>query len=703
MATQLRTLFLAACTIAALHTSSWAAELSVDTYTLVSTKRLSVTEFEYVYKAKVSNTGPALRSVVGTVVSTNPATTIVEGALSFGDVASNASSTSIDTFTFRQNRSQPFDVAKLVWTVTGTPAAPIASDFTASPPSGNAPLSVTFTPTPTTNAAINRFEWDLDGDAKIDISDTVGRNQTRLYNIPGTYAVSLKITDSQNRTDTRIKNIIVGNAAPLATAQASPSNGQVPLSVNFTVTATDSDGIQTVEWDFDGDGTFERSLTSAGTTNYTYTQVGTFNPKVRVTDRLGAATLVSVPSMQVRAAPIGSPQATLSVSPASGAAPLNASLSATFSDPQRRAAKSFEWDFDGDGTFDANTTLTPNATHSYPSAGTFYPKVRITLTDGTQTQDVKPLTVTSTVKLSLTGDTLDPLANQTIGIKTELSATTRASLRIETAVGTLVRTLLSPTDRPAGTYTDLWDGKNSAGQTVPPGIYKAILVYSKDGAEQRLDLTTTTGGKEYNPPRTPIPNTFEPYNYKPLAIDFTLDKASEVTAFIGSFNVDTRYVTFYTRQVFGKGTQRITWNGENSLGQLISPAAGDSFLFGIFAYTLPDNAIYVRGGVQLDALRPSPPIFNPTALSTGSPPCTLQFNVNLDATAELVIQNTETGAVTQRLQYPNLRAGTNTITWDGKASDGNYAAPGTYRLGLTAIQPSGLRSLTHYVLQRVYY
>ena len=56
-----------------------------------------------------------------------------------------------------------------------------------------------------------------------------------------------------------------------------------------------------------------------------------------------------------------------------------------------------------------------------------------------------------------------------------------------------------------------------------------------------------------------------------------------------------------------------------------------------------------------------------------------------------------------RLQYPNLPAGVNSVLWDGKVSDGRYAAPGTYRLGLTAIQANGFRSLSSYVLQRVFY
>lgn len=683
----------------------WAADLTVGNYSLISTKRVSATEFEYAFKVQVTNTGPGLRNVVGTVVSTNPATVVLEGTLSFGDVASGATVTSLNTATFRHNRAQPFDVNKLVWTVSGTPAAPIQSDFTFTPNGGNAPISIRFTPVPITNAAINQFQWDFDGNGSINVTDTVGRDQVFTYNTPGTYAVSLKITDSQGRTDTRVKSVVIGNAPPVVTANASPTNGPVPLNVSFFATATDSDGVASFEWDFDGDGTYDRRIDgTSGNTSFAYTAVGTFNPKLRVTDRLGASTVVAVPSMVVRAAPEGSPQVTLGLSRTSGTAPLAVTLSASVTDPQNKGVKTYEWDSQGTGSFDGTTTTNSFAVN-YASAGTYYPRVRITTVDGRQAEDVKQVNVTSTVSFTLSTDTLDAQLAQTVNVNSVLSAATRVSLVVETKTGTQVRTLLPFTNRAAGSFTDTWDGKNDAGQYLPEGIYKVVMLYMVGGVQARLDLSTTTGGAEYNPPRTGIPSTFEPYNNKPLTIDFTLSRASEVTAFMGSFNVNTRYVTFYTRQPFGRGTHRITWNGENSEGQIIKPAPGDAFLFGIFGYTLPNNGVFVRNGVQLSGLTSSPPIFDPTGLTEAGTPnlCTVQFNLSLPANVELAVQDAATGAVVARVQYPNLSAGVNNVQWDGKASDGRFVAPGTYRLGVTAIQANGFRSLTSYRLQRVYY
>ena len=700
----IRTL-VAAWIMALASTLSWAADLAVTSYTLVSSKRLSITDFEFEYRAQVSNSGPALRNVIGTVVSTNPATTIVQGTLSFGDVGAGATVTSLNTVTLRHDRSKPYDSSKLVWTFSGEPAAPIRSDFSFVPNGGNAPVTIRFTPTPTTNAAITRYQWDLDGNGSFERSETVGRDQSFNYTVPGTYAVALQITDSQGRTDTRVKNVVIGNAPPVVSASASPTNGQVPLTVNFLASATDSNGVARFEWDFDGDGTYDRTLAgSSGNTTFAYDRAGTFQPRVRVTDALGASSVLAVPAMQVRPAPAGSPQATLSVSRTSGAAPLAVTFGASVVDPQGKAVQGYQWDPNGDGVFDAATTAS-SYSFTYASAGTYYPRVRVTMADGRSAEDVKTVVVSSTVSLALDTDTLDAQLGQSVAVRTALSASTKVSLQVETRSGAAVRTLLPLTSRSAGSYTDAWDGRNDAGQYVPEGIYHVVMQYELDGAMRRLDLSTSTGGQEYNPPRTSIPSTFEPYNDRPLTIDFVLSRASEVTAFMGSFNVDTRYVTFYTRQPFGRGTHRITWNGDNAEGQVIKPGPGDAFLFGIFGYTLPDNGVFVRNGVQLGAMSASPPIFDPTGLTSAAAPirCNVQFSISLPASVELVVQDAVTGAVINRLQYPNLPAGANTVQWDGRTGDGRYAAPGTYRLGLTAVQANGYRSLSSYVLQRVFY
>lgn len=679
-----------------------AADLTLGAYTLQSSRRISPTEVELVYRATVINAGAALTNVQGAAVSNSASTVLLKSTLRFGDVAAQSSALSLDTFTVRQRGTQPFGPNSLRWTLTGSPAKPFEADFTYSPASGNAPVDVRFTPAQISSAVVERFDWDLNGDGTIDVSETVGRAQSFRYAVPGTYAVTLKITDALGRSDTRVRQVVIGNAPPVVTVAASPSNGPIPLNVSFTASATDNEGVARFEWDFDGDGTFDRVINSTnGNTTYTYGTVGRYVPRLRVSDRLGASVVVAVPTMEVVAAPAGSPVVTLSLSRRSGAAPLSTTLTATSSPA---GAVRYEWDLNGDGSFDATTT-SRTYDHIYNSGGTFYPRVRVTLGNGNAGEDAEVVTVGTTVALSLNSDTLDPALGQTVTVTSILSAPTRASIVIENRSGRLVRTLVPMTLRNAGSYSDVWDGKGSNAQPVADGVYSAVLLYEINGTLQRYDLSSVTGGAQSIPERTELPTNFQPFNNAPLTVDFTLTRAAEVTAFIGSFQVNARYITFFTRRPFGRGTHRVIWHGDGPDGQLIQPAPGDSFLFGQFAFSLPDNAIYVRSGVQLTAVTSAPPIFDPTSTGAGGQAnrLSIRFSLTQPASVELAVQDTASGVVVRRLSYQNLPSGENTVLWDGKAGDGRFVAPGSYRLALTAVQDNGFRSLTGITLQRVFY
>lgn len=682
-----------------------AQQLTIGNYTVVSSKRLSRTEFEYVYKASVSNVGEDVVNVIGTLTSGAANMTVVEGTLSFGNVAAGATAASIDTFTVRIDRTSTVPVSAFIWNISAESAAPLRARFNALPAAGDAPLRVTFVPDPITVAAINLYEWDLDGNGSFETRDTVGRNFSFTYTQPGNYPAKLRVTDSKGRQDTQTVTIAVGNAPPVVTAQAQPSNGQVPLTVNFSATATDNEGIARYEWDFQGDGVYDYSSTSSGNTSFTYTSVGVFRPVLRVTDGRGLAVTYSLPATTVRAAPPGSPTVTATASPASGNAPLTVTLSGSASDPSGHPFTRYEWDFQDDGVVDASGG-SPAQTFTYVAAGSYFPRLRAVTDDGRTAEDVVQVSVQSNVTLRVSPDTIDPSLSETATITTTLIAPTKVSLIIEKRGGAgIVRTLVPFATRGAGTYTDAWDGKNDAGVVVPQGDYYAVLVYESGGVNKRLDLALSTGGVQYNPPRSAIPGSFSPFAGLPLTIDFTLSRASEVTAFMGQFYVDTRLVTFLQREPLGRGTHRIVWNGENGDGQLIQPPPGDSFLFGIWGYTFPDNAIFVRSGVQVSALRADPSILDPTGLDAAGQPerSRLTFTLSKPATIELVINDATSGNVLGRRQYPNLAAGINEIQWDGKVGSGVLVAPGRYRLGVTAIEPNGFKSLTLYTLQRVYY
>jgi hypothetical protein len=85
------------------------------------------------------------------------------------------------------------------------------------------------------------------------------------------------------------------NYIPTATANANPSFGYVPLTVNFTGSGSDNDGtVASYEWDFNGDGVYDWSSTVNGNVGHQYTTSGNYVAVFRVTDNLGLANKILV-------------------------------------------------------------------------------------------------------------------------------------------------------------------------------------------------------------------------------------------------------------------------------------------------------------------------------------------------------------------------------------------------------------------------
>jgi PKD repeat protein len=574
------------------------------------------------------------------------------------------------------------------------------------PPQGNAPLTVSFYPDVSLDAVIESYDWDFDGDDIYDISETIGRVQTYVFNTPGTYSVKLKVTDASGNESIGEVSVVATNAPPQVVAEAQPSNGGIPLTVSFTVTAIDNEGITSYAWDFDGDGNNEETSTTTGDITYEYTTPGVYRPILTVIDTAGETTKLQVPSIDVRVGPVGSPSISAGANPIEGKAPLSVNFTARVSDPDSQVVSQWEWDFEDNGTFDYNSATSGDVSHDYIASGTYYARVRVTLADGDTAEDVVQITVLQDLSLALSTDTLDATLDESVTITTTLGGASKVSLLIENTLGQTVRTLVSIQQRAGGSYDDIWDGKDEQGNPVPDGQYRAILVYEENGETKRFDLGLITGGQESNPTGN-YANRFAPFSADPLEIEYSLDQASEVTAFMGYLGVGTRRLfTFYQRKPQGRGSHQIIWNGENKDGVLVKPPEGSSgFLVGLFAYTLPDNAIYVKNSIELSTLIAMPPVLTPDSVTPDGTvqQSILQFELSDDARITHTINNTDTGAEVFRKTHDNIEAGFPQLPWDGRANNGEFVAPGNYRHGITALDARGNKSPTLYTLQRVYY
>ncbi|HZR54325.1 MAG TPA: PKD domain-containing protein [Streptosporangiaceae bacterium] len=184
-------------------------------------------------------------------------------------------------------------------------STPLTAAAGASPTTGNAPLSVSFTGSATGGTAPYSYSWNF-GDG----SSSTAQNPSHTYSSAGTFTATLTVTDSSSPAKTATATATVTVSAvgnPLAaTASAVPTSGQIPLGVAFTGTATGGNPPYSYSWNF-GDG----SSSTAQNPSHTYSAAGTYTATLTVTDSSSpvktATSTVTITASPVQGTPPGAP------------------------------------------------------------------------------------------------------------------------------------------------------------------------------------------------------------------------------------------------------------------------------------------------------------------------------------------------------------------------------------------------------------
>jgi PKD repeat protein len=184
------------------------------------------------------------------------------------------------------------------------PPPPPVADFSATPTSGTAPLTASFT-----DASTNRpstWSWDF-GDG----TSSTAQNPTHKYTSPGTYAVKLTAANAGGLdTKTRVGYVAVGSQPPVADFSATPTSGPAPLAVKFSDDSTNNP--TSWSWDF-GDG----GTSTAQDPSHTYAGAGTYTVKLTATNAGGSDTKTRVGYITVSAPVSSYPTEVLADSPTS--------------------------------------------------------------------------------------------------------------------------------------------------------------------------------------------------------------------------------------------------------------------------------------------------------------------------------------------------------------------------------------------------
>jgi len=589
----------------------------------------------------------------------------------------------------------------------------------ASPQDGPAPLTVMFvTRGEYSGGQILRYRWDFESDGIFDTDDPGARDYTRTFTTPGVRDALLEVTNDRNVSTTGSVRINVTGAPPRASATVSPSNGPVPLTVSLIGSATPGSApIVRYEWDFQGDGKFDFTSSTTGSTTFRYDTAGTHSAVFRVTDNAGLTATARATTTVIRAGPPGSPTAriTAPTSPISRATGTAISFGGTGTTPAGTITK-YEWDFQGDGVYDYSSPSTATTTNTFPSPGIYTAAFRVTNTAGLTAIATIDITVTMTATLTVSTDTLRPPGS--VNIVTTIGGTTAVTLFLKNKSGQTVRTLVSNVSRNAGTYNDAWDGLGNGGASLPEGAYYAVLRYTTNGAPVVVDLTNSITDAFYNPPwqltttrgsGSCDPCPFAPYENNFLQATFTLTRASEVTVSIRGYDTINEIARLFDRRLFGRDRPyTVVWEGTDAIGQLVNPALTNDrqFIFGMTAFYLPPNAVFVDVAPELTEVAVTPNYFDPFTsdfLSPQKPAATVAYKLSKAARVRLQVYRAGTNAVVRTIEQASVPAGAATVIWDGKDDRGVFADKGDYRIALTAIDAGGNQSLVRYALLRVFY
>ncbi len=306
----------------------------------------------------------------------SPSGTIVDRLWDFGDGTNSNQQNPTHTYTAPGTYTVLLTITDTAGcSSTDTLSIPLGSgstlaDFSVDDTSGCGSLSAVFTDLSSSSGTITSWHWDF-GDS----GTSTAQNPTHNYTAPGTYDVTLTVTDNSGCIDEiTYDDLITVYAFPTADFTANQTQGcGIPFTINFTETAT---GEVSWFWEF-GDG----QTSTQQNPSHSYAASGSYGVRLTVTSADGCTRTSFKPNY----INISSPTANFTAAKMSGSC-LGPTRYA-FTD-QASAAASWSWNFD-----DGGTSTAQNPTHDFAAAGQYDVMLIITNADGCSDTVTKPVTV----------------------------------------------------------------------------------------------------------------------------------------------------------------------------------------------------------------------------------------------------------------------------------------------------------------------
>ena len=151
--------------------------------------------------------------------------------------------------------------------------------------SGDVPIEVDFDALVDAKNAIQKYQWDFEGDGIFDFTSRDSAICSNTYYKPGVYAATLKVTDEKNVSCRRVKEIRFGVPESHETdggkIKVAPRKGKAPFEVKFSFETSCVIGEARYSWDFDNDGACDL-VTDLAEAEFTYHDSGVYLVRLHV-------------------------------------------------------------------------------------------------------------------------------------------------------------------------------------------------------------------------------------------------------------------------------------------------------------------------------------------------------------------------------------------------------------------------------------
>jgi flagellar hook assembly protein FlgD len=304
---------------------------------------------------------------------------------------------------------------------------------------------------------------------------------------------------------------------------------------------------------------------------------------------------------------------------------------------------------------------------------------------------VSSIVTIGNLKLSMNVRQFNPSQAANVTFTTIVPVNLLHTILIKNGAGQSVRTLIQNVSRNAGTYNDIWDGRNNSGQLVPDGPYFYVAQVTINSTLYTLDFTNIFPNTAETKITPTVSSSSDYYNNVPLSVNYTVPQLSRTVICFAPIHLMTcvppggnefQMVQFEYQE---SGARTYQWLGADLNGSLHR----DAKYVLVLSYVAAVGSVFVLGTKPtVSAFTITPNLFSPFKLNQN---LSITFSTYQSQTVTITtsFRNVQSLSVLRTIVLNGVAPGQANISWNGRADNGMWVSPGVYLATVTIQDPLG--------------